>query len=284
MTDENVKKIISLKDYLESQIPSVTSFCAKVVLAILIFFIGRKLIRWFIGRTRKYLVRTTLDAGIISFVCSAGKIVLYLLLIFNIAIGLGVQASSVAALLGTLGITVGLGIQGGLENLAGGVLLLVFKPFVVGDYIIQDKANGVEGTVSKIEMCYTTLVSIDNKNIVIPNGSLANSTIINVTAKDKRKLEIKIGISYDSDIKKAKEVLYKILEEDSKTQHVETESQVFVYELGDSAVILGLRVWVATEEYWTTKWRLNERIKEEFDKNGIVIPYNQMDVYVHEKS
>ena len=196
---------------------------------------------------------------------------------------LGVKESSVAALLGTAGVTVGLALQGGLANLAGGVLLLLFKPFVVGDYIIQDQSNGCEGTVAKIEICYTTLLSIDNKKIVVPNGTLSNSTIINVTAKENRKLEIKVGISYEADIQKAKNILEKILKEDPDTKSDSREMVVFVDELAESAVIMGLRVWVATESYWAVKWRLNQKIKEEFDANGIIIPYNQMEVYVHQK-
>lgn len=149
------------------------------------------------------------DAGVVQFASSAGKAILYILLIINIAVSLGVKESSVAALLGTAGVTVGLALQGGLANLAGGVLLLLFKPFVVGDYIIQDQSNGCEGTVAKIEICYTTLLSIDNKKVVVPNGTLSNSTIINVTAKENRKLEIKVGISYEADIQKAKTILEK---------------------------------------------------------------------------
>ena len=193
--------------------------------------------------------RANVDAGVVQFISSAGKAILYTLLIFNIAISLGVKESSVAALLGTAGVTVGLALQGGLANLAGGVLLLMFKPFVVGDYIIQDQANGCEGTVSKIEICYTTLLSIDNKKIVVPNGTLSNSTIINVTAKENRKLEIKVGISYDSDIKKAKAILEEILHNDEDTKD-DQGMVVFVDELGESAVVMGLRVWVATEKYW----------------------------------
>lgn len=224
-----------------------------------------------------------MDAGVIQFASSAGKAVLYVLLIINIAVSLGVKESSVAALLGTAGVTVGLALQGGLANLAGGVLLLLFKPFVVGDYIIQDQSNGCEGTVAKIEICYTTLLSIDNKKIVVPNGTLSNSTIINVTAKENRKLEIKVGISYEADIQKAKRIIEKILREDADTKSDTKEMVVFVDELADSAVIMGLRVWVSTERYWPTKWRLNQKIKEEFDANGIVIPYNQMEVYVHQQ-
>lgn len=278
---QSLKDILNFKEYLTGQLPALTGFCIKVVLSIIVFFVGRRIISWIVNIMRKSLERANIDAGVVQFISSAGKAVLYMLLIFNIAISLGVKESSVAALLGTAGVTVGLALQGGLANLAGGVLLLMFKPFVVGDYIIQDQANGCEGTVAKIEICYTTLLSIDNKKIVVPNGTLSNSTIINVTAKENRKLEIKVGISYDADIRKAKKVIEDILKADPDTRSDNSEMVVFVDSLADSAVIIGLRVWVPTDAYWKTKWRLNQRIKEEFDANGITIPYNQMEVYVH---
>ncbi len=281
---DSLKDLLDFKQYIENQIPAVMGFCIKVILSIIVFFVGRKIIHWILKIMRRSLERANVDAGVIQFASSAGKAVLYILLIINIGVSLGVKESSVAALLGTAGVTVGLALQGGLANLAGGVLLLLFKPFVVGDYIIQDQANGCEGTVAKIEICYTTLLSIDNKKIVVPNGTLSNSTIINVTAKENRKLEIKVGISYEADIQKAKRILERILKEDPDTKSDTKEMVVFVDELADSAVIMGLRVWVPTERYWPTKWRLNQRIKEEFDANGIVIPYNQMDVYVHHKN
>lgn len=278
---QSLKDILNFKEYLTEQLPALTGFCIKVVLSIIVFFVGRRIISWIVNIMRKSLDRANIDAGVVQFISSAGKAVLYMLLIFNIAISLGVKESSVAALLGTAGVTVGLALQGGLANLAGGVLLLIFKPFVVGDYIIQDQTNGCEGTVAKIEICYTTLLSIDNKKIVVPNGTLSNSTIINVTAKENRKLEIKVGISYDADIRKAKKVIEDILKADPDTRSDNSEMVVFVDSLADSAVIIGLRVWVPTDAYWKTKWRLNQRIKEEFDANGITIPYNQMEVYVH---
>ena len=280
---DNIKEILNLKEYIADQIPAIVGFGLKVVLAIIVFFVGRKLIRWAVKLMKRSMERARLDEGVVQFACSAGKAVLYTMLIFNIAVSLGVTESSVAALLGTAGVAIGLALQGGLANLAGGVLLLVFKPFVVGDYIIQNQQNGCEGTVARIEMCYTTLLSIDNKKIVVPNGTLSNSTIINVTAKETRKLEIKVGISYESNIQKAKEILEKILLEDPDTQGDRSEMVVFVDQLADSAVIMGLRVWVPTDSYWPVKWRLNQKIKEEFDAQGIVIPYNQMDIYVHHK-
>ena len=280
---DNIKEILNLKEYMAGQIPAIVGFGLKVVLAIIVFFVGRKLIRWAVKLMKRSMERARLDEGVVQFACSAGKAVLYTMLIFNIAVSLGVTESSVAALLGTAGVAIGLALQGGLANLAGGVLLLVFKPFVVGDYIIQNQQNGCEGTVARIEMCYTTLLSIDNKKIVVPNGTLSNSTIINVTAKETRKLEIKVGISYESNIQKAKEILEKILLEDPDTQGDRSEMVVFVDQLADSAVIMGLRVWVPTDSYWSVKWRLNQKIKEELDAQGIVIPYNQMDIYVHHK-
>ena len=276
---DSLKDLLNFKQYMENQVPAVMGFCIKVVLSVIVFFVGRKIIQWILNVMRRSLERANVDAGVIQFASSAGKAVLYVLLIINIAVSLGVKESSVAALLGTAG----LALQGGLANLAGGVLLLLFKPFVVGDYIIQDQSNGCEGTVAKIEICYTTLLSIDNKKIVVPNGTLSNSTIINVTAKENRKLEIKVGISYEADIQKAKRIIEKILREDADTKSDTKEMVVFVDELADSAVIMGLRVWVSTERYWPTKWRLNQKIKEEFDANGIVIPYNQMEVYVHQQ-
>ncbi|MDC7289906.1 mechanosensitive ion channel [Blautia schinkii] len=276
--EENVNK---LQKYLSDQLPAVTQFCLKVVLAIVIFYVGQKVIKWLLNLMRRSLERANVDRGVIQFAASLSKFLLYALLIFNISTSFGVKESSVAALLGTAGVTIGLALQGGLANVAGGMMLLLFKPFQVGDYIIQNQQTGCEGTVFKIEICYTTLLSVDNKHIVIPNGTLSNSTIINVTARDRRKLEIKVGISYDSDIHKAKAILEGLLKEDPDTQSDE-EMVVFVDELAESSVIMGLRVWVPTESYWPAKWRLNQRIKEEFDAQGIAIPYNQLDVHIHD--
>ncbi len=284
---ETVDKVNSnmsqLKAYFNGHIPDLVSFGVKVVLSVIAFYAGSKLIKWFMKVARSSMEKTGVDKGVAQFVCSLGRFLLYMLLVFNIATYFGVKESSVAALLGTAGVTIGLALQGGLENLAGGMMLLLFKPFQVGDYIMEDASgSGMEGTVYKIEMFYTTLITIDNKHVIIPNGKLSNSTIINVTARNLRRLEIKVGISYDADIKKAKKVLTKLLKEDPGTKS-DKEMQVFVDELGDSAVIMGLRVWVPTDKYWNIKWRLNEKIKEAFDANGIGIPYPQMDVHVVEK-
>lgn len=269
-----------LQQYFSDQLPAITAFGLKVIFSIVVFFVGIRLIKWVLKLLRRSLERAGIDRGVVQFTCSFSRIVLYALLIFNIGMSFGLQESSVAALLGTAGVTIGLGLQGGLTNLAGGMLILLFKPFQVGDYIVQDVAGGCEGTVHKIEMCYTTLLTVDNRNVIIPNGTLSNSTIINVTAQKRRKLDIRVGISYESDLKKAKEILFQLLEEDPDVQPDE-DTLVIVEALGESAVTLLLRNWVDADRYWPAKWRLNERIKEEFDAQGIVIAYNQLEVHLH---
>lgn len=271
--------VSQFQKYLDEHTPELISFGIKVVLSIVVLYIGSRLIRWVLGLVRRSLGRTGMDKGAVQFLCSFLKALLYILLIFGIGMNFGIKESSVAALLGTAGVTIGLALQGGLSNLAGGVMLLIFKPFQVGDYIIVDKANGWEGTVYKIEICYTTLLSVDYRHIVIPNGTLSGNTVVNLTARDMRKLELKIGISYDSDMHKAKQILEQIIRDDKGTRE-DQGMLVYVDELAESAVVLGLRVWVPTEDYWTVRWRLNEAIKDEFDRQGIQIPYRQLDVHV----
>ena len=202
-------------------------------------------------------------------------------MILTIAGQLGVDKTSVAALVGSAGVAISLALQGGLSNFAGGLIIMFLRPFSVGDYIIEN-GNNIEGTVEKIELYYTTLMTVDSRRIVIPNSTLTGNSITNVTAMDKRRLEIKVGISYHSDLLKAKDILRRLVEEDPELLERE-EIQIFVDQLADSAVILGIRAWVRTDEYWNTKWRMNERIKLEFDANGIQIPFPQMDVYLQQK-
>ena len=267
--------------YFGSQLPKIAQFCLKVVISILVFYVGIRIIRWLIRLMKASLERASVDTGVIQFLASICKVGLYALLVFNIATNFGVKEASVAALLGTSGLTLGLGLQGGLTNLVGGIMILVFRPYQVGDYIIVGgSSSGVEGYILKIEIFYTTLATIDNKTIVVPNGTLSNSCVTNVTGKDNRKLEIKVGISYESNMKTAKEILERLLHEDSAIKS-DMEMDVFVDELADSAVILGFRAWVSTDDYWKTKWRMNEKIKEAFDEAGVKIPYPQLDVHLN---
>lgn len=263
-------------DYFGGHIPGVAAFLVKIIVCIVIYVIGKNVIGWVVKTVRSMLLRTKMQTGAATFIVSMLKIFLYLILIFGIAMQFGVKESSVAALVASGGVAIGLALQGGLSNLAGGFLILLFQPFEVGDYIL---AQGEEGTVQKIEILYTTLHTIDNRKVIIPNGNLANNVIVNATGADRRKLDITVGISYEDDISKAKQVLLQIIE---RSEYVirEQEAQVFVSELGDSSVVMGLRCWVRTEQYLPALWQMNEQIKNEFDRAGLHIPFPQMDVHV----
>ena len=265
--------------FLQEKITPLVGFGMKVVISIVVFYLGIRGIRWLIKALRRSMEQMKVDQGVVQFACSLAKILLYLFLVFSIATQFGITEASVAALIGSTGITLAMGLQGGLANLAGGIMILLFKPFQVGDYIVQNGVAGCEGTVSRIDMCYTRLTTIDNKTIVIPNGTLSNSSITNVTEKEERQLDVKVGISYQSDIHHAKEILEKLLKEEPDIYH-EQDVAVFVDELAESAVILGFRAWVPTDRYWKVKWGLNEKIKLSFDKEGIKIPYDQLDVHL----
>ncbi|GFH90459.1 small-conductance mechanosensitive channel [Muribaculaceae bacterium] len=250
----------------------------RIVLSALVLFLGIQLIRVIRGLVKKSLAKGNADKGVMQFIDSFLKASLYAVLLITIASGFGLDAASILALLGSAGVAIGLAIQGSLSNFVGGVLILLLKPFKVGDYIKEDTNNN-EGTVSSIELFYTKLTTPDNRVIVLPNGTLANSSLTNVTACERRRLDIRVGISYDADIRLAKEVLQKVLE-DEKAVLKEEEYFVYVDELGESSVNLGIRCWLATDDFWTGKWRLTENVKYALDEAGIGIPYPQMDVHL----
>lgn len=279
-TQEAVKQVNQLTQYVQDSIPELITFGLKVLAALVAFFIGRLVIRWIRKIVRRSFERSGADKGVEQFVDSLLKYGLYALLVFSLISSLGFDTTSVAAVLASGGVAIGLALQGSLSNFAGGVLILLLKPFVVGDYIIED-SNGKEGTVKEIQIFYTKLSTIDNKTIVIPNGMLTNNSITNATAKDERQLDLRVSISYDADIRQAKSVIENLLIKDEciiKNEQI----NVFVHELADSAVVLGIRAWVKNEEYWETRWRLLEEIKILLDENGIEIPYPQMAVHMKE--
>ena len=257
-------------------IPGLMSFGYRLFAAAVILLIGSRVIKF----TSKFLKRTLdkmgLEIGISRFLVSVAKAFQYGILIFIAAEKIGISSASIIALLGSAGIAIGLALQGTLTNFAGGVLILVTKPFKVGDYIIS---QGGEGQVSNIGVVYTTLVSADNRKIVIPNGTLSNEPMTNVTGMGKRRVDISVGISYTADLKKAKEILQGLFEEHPLVLK-EEPIQVFVDSLGDSAVLIGGRAWAASENYWECRWDITESVKLEYDKAGIEIPFNQIDVHM----
>lgn len=276
---DSMKQTEQIVKFFEENIPALIDFGIKVLLALLFFFIGRAVIRGIRKFVRGSMQRANADTGVTQFVDSLLKFGLYALLLFSIATKFGVESSSVAAIIASAGVAVGLALQGSLSNFAGGVLILLLKPFVVGDYIIVNNEN-IEGTVKEIQIFYTKMTTIDNKTVIIPNGTLSNQSLTNVTARPQRQLDLKIGISYEADLKKAKSLLEKMLQQDIEIIQNE-DKKVFVDSLGDSSVVLGMRAWVKTEAYWTTRWRLLEEIKLTFDREGIEIPYPQISVHMH---
>jgi small conductance mechanosensitive channel len=278
VTAEATKEVNGFFQFIEDNIPNIVSFGIKVVLALVFFFIGGKVIKWIRKIVRRSFERTGADTGVTQFVDSMLKFGLYALLIFMIATNFGVESSSVAALIASAGVAVGLALQGSLSNFAGGILILLLKPFVVGDYIAVPQ-EGIEGTVKEIQIFYTKMATVDNQTVVVPNSILTSNSLTNVTARPERKLDLKVGISYDADMKQAKHIIEEILHRDLSVIQDE-EIVVFVSDLADSAVMIGLRAWVKTEEYWAARWRILEQIKTEFDQAGIEIPYNQLTVHL----
>lgn len=249
----------------------------RVLLALVVFLLGVQLIKLARRIVRRSLERGKVDVGVRQFTDSFLKAVLYILLVFMIAGGFGVDAASVVALLGSAGVAIGLAVQGSLSNLAGGVLILILKPFLVGDYIIE--GGGKEGTVTEIQLFYTRLLTPDNRTVILPNGALANGSLVNVTADKYRRCDISVGISYQSDLQTAREALMGMLEADPAVLK-DRDMRVVVDALGESAIQLIVRCWFTNEEYWDGRYRLTEGIKTVLDRAGIQIPYPQLDVHV----
>lgn len=267
-----------MKSWLESVLPSILSFFWSVFLALVVAYIGGKVINLLRKGLRKSLERKDAEEGVKQFVDQVFKVFLWIVVIILILGLFGFTASSLAAAVASLGVTAGLALQGSLSNFAGGVLILMLHPFRVGDYIIEDNHKN-EGTVIEISIFYTKLRTVDNKIIVVPNGTLANNSLTNATKSDRRQMDLVIPIGYDADIKKAKDILHRLVMEEQR-RLPEADTNIFVKELNGSSVDLGVRFWVPTEEYWKVRWDMLENIKLTFDAEGISIPYTQMDVHV----
>lgn len=275
---DKVEKLsqISWKEMFERYVPVVCDYLLRIALVLVIFFVGRKLIKNIVSLCDQALKRHGMEVTVRRFFCNVINALGYICMLGILLQTVGLTATSLTALVASAGVAVGLALQGSLSNFAGGVLILLMKPFVIGDYIVQ---GNTEGTVKEIGLVYTELITADNRLIVIPNGTLIDSSIVNVTATGKRRLELSVGIGYKSDLKKAKEVLIRLGENDP-ARDPENPVNVFVSELAESSVNLGLHVWVSSSEYWNAKWRLTENIKLAFDEEGIEIPFKQVEISV----
>lgn len=275
---ENLDKN-AIETFLDNLPEKALNLGIRVVFALILLFIGHKLIKLIRKIAKKSLNRINAEQGLIQFLDSMIKVLLYLFLIMMIGSYFGLDTASVIAVIGSAGVAIGLAIQGSLSNFAGGVLILLLKPFKVGDYIIEDGHKN-EGTVAEITLFYTKLKTLDNRIVVLPNGNLANTSLTNVTGAQNRMLILEVGISYSSDMKLARQTLYDLAEADEAVKK-DRKIVTYVSELGDSAVVIGARFWVPTDQYWAVKWRMTEKVKEVFDEKNIEIPFNQLDVHVN---
>ncbi len=275
---ETVEKANQFLDHLENMVPSMINFGINILIAIVLFGFGKILIQCLLKICNKFFDKANMEISVKKFLLSLIKTILFLILAITICGQLGIETTSFIAVIGSAGLALGLAFQGSLSNFAGGVLILLMKPFKVGDYI-SESGTGREGTVQQIDICYTTLITPDNKKVVIPNGNLSNSSLTNASAFEKRRVDIEVGVSYSTDISEAKAEM-----ENLANNHAlilkEEEIFSFVSNLDSSQVTLGLRVWCLTSDYWTVKFDLTEGIKQRFDEKGIEIPFNQLVVHL----
>ncbi len=279
---QEIQKPGFFKTYFSTVPEKMMNLGLRILLLVVVFFVCHKLIRLLRGLLAVALKRTGMNENAIRFLDTILKWTLYGTLIMVILVSFGLDAATVVAVLGSLGVTIGLALQGSLSNLAGGVLLLILKPFVAGDYIKEHAAN-ITGTVQEVSIFYTTILTDNNYYAMIPNGSLANSMITNYSRAGERRLLIEFGISYTSDIKKAKRIVEEVVNaEELSVPEGMTPTEVYVKELADSAVILGVRGTIKSDsnlDFNRAIWRINEQVKLRFDAEGIEIPFPQMDVH-----
>lgn len=253
----------------------IMAYAPKVVLAIITLIVGLWLINRFVRLLDAKLGKK--DPTLNKFLCGLISAILKILLLISVASMVGIATTSFVALIGAAGLAVGLALQGSLANFAGGVLILIFKPFKVGDTI---EAQGFLGAVDEISILYTIVNTFDNRRIVIPNGSLSNATLVNVSIYDKRRCDMTFRIGYDDDIDKAKNILQRLFEEDERSL-TEPAARICVGSIGDSSINLMFRAWVATDNLWPYYWDMQEKVKKAFDAEGITIPFPQQGVHIH---
>jgi len=255
------------------------SKAGMVLLALICLVIGLRLVKWIMKVVRKSFGKSKLDPTVASFLGSIISILLYILVFITVISIMGIQVTSFVTLLGTAGVAIGLAVQGSLSNFAGGVLILILKPFVIGDYIKED-THGNEGTVISIDIFYTRIRTFDGKVVVIPNGTLSNTSLTNLTKQEKRRIDLVVPVEYDADLRNVKKVLQDVVTSEPMVLQ-EEPIDIALDEFGDSALTVLVHVWVPTDAYWKTKWNLMEHIKLAFDAEKICIPFNQLDVHLN---
>lgn len=251
----------------------------NIAIAIVIFFIGRMVVQFFVSMFRKVMSKSKYDDMLTNFLASIVNAILMLFVIVASLDQLGVDTTSLVAILGAAGLAIGLSLQDSLKNFAAGVMLFVFKPFVAGNFV---EAAGTSGVVRKIGIFFTTMTTGDNKEIIVPNGAIYGDNIVNYSAMETRRVDMIFGIGYGDDLLKAKRILELMVTEDERIL-AEPAPVVAVSELGDSSVNFVVRPWVKTADFWAVKWAFTEAVKLRFDQEGISIPFPQMDVHFYKE-
>ena len=247
----------------------------SIIIAIIIYFVGKGLISLINRMLVGMMVRKNIDPAIQSFTKSLVNILLMVLLVISVVSALGVNTTSFAALLASAGVAVGMALSGNLQNLAGGIVILLFRPFRVGDYI---EAQGTGGTVTEIQIFHTILTTADNKKIYLPNGALSSGNITNYSKEPQRRVDFTVGVEYGEDIDKVRKALSDILSMDERVLQ-EPAPVIVLGSLADSSVNMSVRVWVKSENYWSVYFETNEKIYNEFNRLGINFPYPQLTIH-----
>jgi small conductance mechanosensitive channel len=266
----------TFQGYMEKAIDLAIEYGPKLILAIIVLIVGLWIIRLIVKSINKAMERSNIEVSLRKFLGSLSGILLKILLLISVASMIGIATTSFVAILGAAGLAVGLALQGGLANFAGGVIILIFKPFKVGDFI---DAQGYMGTVNAITIFTTILKTPDNKTVIIPNGALSNGSMVNFSTESKRRVDMVFGIGYGDSIEKAKQVLKQLVDSDERI-HKDPAPQIVVGELGDSSVNFNVRAWCDAGNYWGIYFDMHEKVKLTFDKEGISIPFPQRDVHV----
>ena len=259
-----------IMDFVVKNTPSVLG-------ALAVLIIGWKLVNLIVNWLNKIFQKTDFDEALESFIVSLVSVGLRIILLISVAGMVGFETTTLITMLGAMAFAIGMALQGSLANFAGGILILIFKPFRAGDFI---ETQGYTGTVKSLQIFQTILHTVDNKEIIIPNGDISNSSIINYSATGRRRVEMVFGIDYNDDLKKAKEILENIVKKDKRVLKDFRQNNIVVGNLGESAVEIYCQVWVKSSDYLSFKYDMNEKVKEEFDKNNINFPYPQQTVHL----
>jgi small conductance mechanosensitive channel len=269
-----------LQEYYQTGIDMMVLYLPKVITALIVLIIGLWIVKLIVKGFNRASSHSKMDTSLQKFLSSLFSMTLKVLVVISVISMLGVETTSFIAVLGAAGLAVGFALQGSLSNFAGGVLILIFKPFKVGDFIT---GAGHSGTVHSVEVLATTLKTPDNKTIIIPNGELSGSSVINYSAENTRRVDFVFGIGYNDDMKTAKGIIKSVLEKDKRI-HKEPEPFIAIGNLGDSSVDITVRVWVNSADYWSVHFDTIEAVKEEFDKEKISIPFPQMDIHQYKSN